>query len=94
VTHEGDGPIDAAFAAVCAITDTPGRIHVLDLHHVAAEGVVRAEAVVDVEGRHYSGKAQEVDIADAAVAAFVAAINQAVAIRSGAVAFPGEVAAL
>ena len=93
VTHDGEGPIDAAFAAVCAITGAPGRIHVLDLHHVAAEGVVRAEAIVDVEGRHFSGKAQEVDIADAAVAAFVAAINQAVAIRSGAANFPGEAAA-
>lgn len=84
VTHEGEGPIDAAFAAVCAIADVPGHIHTLDLHHVAAEGVVRAEAVVEVEGRHYAGKAQETDIADAAVAAFVAAVNQAAAIRAGA----------
>ena len=90
VTHEGEGPIDAAFAAVCAIADVPGRIHTLDLHHLAAEGVVRAEAIVDVDGKHYSGKAQEVDIADAAVAAFVAAVNQAAAIRSGAVSFPNE----
>ncbi len=93
VTHDGEGPIDAAFAAVCAIADVPGLIHTLDLHHVAAEGVVRAEAIVDVEGKHYSGKAQEVDIADAAVAAFVAAINQAAAIRTGTVAFPNEAAA-
>lgn len=93
VTEEGEGPIDAAFMAVCAITGVPGRIHTLDLHHLAAEGVVRAEAIVDVDGKHYSGKAQEVDIADAAVAAFVAAINQAAAIRSGAVNFPNEAAA-
>ncbi|WP_411817953.1 2-isopropylmalate synthase [Hyphococcus sp. DH-69] len=85
VTHEGEGPIDAAFAAVCAITDVPGRIHILDLHHIAAEGIVRAEAVIDVEGHHFSGKSEEVDVADAAVAAFVAAINQAVAIRGGVV---------
>jgi len=82
VTHEGEGPIDAAFAAVCAITDVPGTISVLDLHHVASEGVVRAEAVVEVEGELFSGKAQEVDIADAAVAAFVAAVNQAAAMRA------------
>ncbi|NWG72035.1 MAG: 2-isopropylmalate synthase [Parvularculaceae bacterium] len=81
VTEEGEGPIDAAFAAVCAITGVAGRIAVLDLHHVASEGVVRAEAVVEVDGELFSGKAQEVDIADAAVAAFVAAINQAAAIR-------------
>lgn len=82
VTHEGEGPIDAAFAAVCAITDVPGTISVLDLHHVASEGVVRAEAVVEVDGELFSGKSQEVDIADAAVAAFVAAINQAAAMRA------------
>ncbi len=82
VSHEGEGPIDAAFAAVCAITGVPGVISVLDLHHVASEGVVRAEALVEVEGDLYSGKAKEVDIADAAVAAFVAAVNQAVSLRS------------
>ncbi len=82
VSHEGEGPIDAAFAAVCAITGVPGMISVLDLHHVASEGVVRAEAVVEVEGQRFSGKAKEVDIADAAVAAFIAAINQAVAMRA------------
>lgn len=82
VTHEGEGPIDAAFAAVCAITDVPGVISVLDLHHVASEGVVRAEAVIEVEGELFSGKAEEVDVADAAVAAFVAAVNQAAAMRA------------
>ncbi|MFC2952903.1 2-isopropylmalate synthase [Marinicaulis aureus] len=82
VTHEGIGPIDAAFAAVCAITDVAGRIKTIDLHHEAEEGVVRADAVVTVDGRDYSGKGKEVDIADAAVAAFVAAINQAAAIRA------------
>jgi 2-isopropylmalate synthase len=82
VSLEGEGPIDAAFAAVCAITGVPGTISVLDLHHVATEGLVRAEAVVEVEGQLFSGKAKEVDIADAAVAAFIAAINQAVAVRS------------
>jgi 2-isopropylmalate synthase len=80
VTEEGEGPIDAAFAAVCAITGVSGRISILDLHHVATEGIVRAEAVVDVGGELFSGKAQEVDVADAAVAAFVAAINQAAAL--------------
>ncbi len=82
VSCEGEGPIDAAFAAVCAITGVPGTISVLDLHHVATEGVVRAEAVVEVDGQVFSGKAKEVDIADAAVAAFIAAINQAVAVRT------------
>lgn len=77
LTSEGEGPIDAAFAAVCAITGVPGRISLLDLNHVADEGIVRAKAIVDVGDEQYSGMAEEVDVADAAVAAFVAAINQA-----------------
>ena len=83
VKHKGEGPIDAAFAAVCAIADVPARISILDLHHVASEGVVRAEAIIDVGNEQYSGKAEEVDVADAAVAAFVAAVNQAAALRAG-----------
>jgi 2-isopropylmalate synthase len=79
VAEEGEGPIDAAFAAVCAVTQIDARISVLDLHHLASEGVVRAEATIDVGGRAFSGKAQEADIADAAVGAFVAAVNQALA---------------
>ncbi len=83
VKHKGEGPIDAAFAAVCAIADVPARINILDLHHVASEGVVRAEAIIDVGDEQFSGKAEEVDVADAAVAAFVAAVNQAAALRVG-----------
>ena len=82
VTHEGEGPIDAAFAAVCALTDVPGRIHELDLHHLASEGIVRASAVVEVGEQLFTGKAEAVDIADAAVAAFVIAVNQAVALEA------------
>ncbi len=93
VTHEGVGPIDAAFAAVCAITDVAGRIKVLDLHHESEEGVVRADAVVTVDGRDFAGKGKEVDIADAAVAAFVAAINQAAAINAGLSVIENEAAA-
>jgi 2-isopropylmalate synthase len=77
VIEEGEGPIDAAFTAVCAITGVSGRIAVLDLHHLADEGVVRAEAVVEVSDQRFTGQSTEVDVADAAVAAFVAAINLA-----------------
>ena len=81
VTEEGGGPIDAAFAAVCAIAGVSGRIVSLEMSHSAEVevGPVRAEAVVEIAGRRYAGSASEVDVADAAVAAFVAAVNQAVA---------------
>ncbi|MEO1015778.1 MAG: 2-isopropylmalate synthase [Pseudomonadota bacterium] len=79
VQCEGGGPIDAAFAAVCAIAGVEGRIVSLDLRHDADGDDTRvdAEAIVEVAGRQYAGKAREIDVADAAVAAFVAAVNQA-----------------
>jgi len=81
VQTEGGGPVDAAFAAVCAISGVDGRIVSLDLHHTAdgEDTLVNAEATVAVDGKEYSGRAREVDIADAAVAAFIAAVNQAAA---------------
>ncbi|WP_306253469.1 2-isopropylmalate synthase [Parvularcula sp. IMCC14364] len=82
VISEGEGPIDAAFSAVCAITGVAGRIAVLDLHHIADEGIVRAEAIVAVGEERYTGTAHEVDVADAAVAAFVAAINLAAGVHA------------
>ena len=79
VQTEGGGPVDAAFAAVCAISGVKGRIVSLDLHHTAdgEDTLVNAEATVEVDGKEYSGRAREVDIADAAVSAFIAAVNQA-----------------
>ncbi|HPE30129.1 MAG TPA: 2-isopropylmalate synthase [Parvularculaceae bacterium] len=84
VTEQGGGPIDAAFAAVCAIADVKGRIVSLDLHHLADadEGLVRAEAVIEAGDRRFTGVAREVDVADAAVAAFVVAVNQAAAFEA------------
>lgn len=84
VRCEGGGPVDAAFAAVCAISGIDGRISFLDLNHTAdgEDTLVNAEATVKVGEREYCGHAREVDIADAAVSAFIAAVNQA-ALDSG-----------
>jgi len=78
ITCEGEGPFDAAFYAVCAIAGVEGKILALDIHHVAAveDGVVRAEAVIEIKGKEYRGIVREVDVAHAAVGAFVAAVNQ------------------
>lgn len=88
VTEEGGGPIDAAFSAVCAIAGVEGRIVTLDLHHTAEHevGPVHAQAIIEVGDMRFTGVASEVDVADAAVAAFVVAVNQAVACKSTALA--------
>ncbi len=83
VTCEGEGPFDAAFNAVCAIAGVEGRILTLDIHHVAGaeEGIVRAETLVEIGDQEYLGTVREIDVAHAAVGAFVVAANQAVASR-------------
>ncbi|MEM9705699.1 MAG: 2-isopropylmalate synthase [Pseudomonadota bacterium] len=81
VTCEGEGPFDAAFNAVCAITGFEGRILTLDIKHAAdsENGIVRAESLVELNGQEYLGTIREVDVAHAAVGAFVVAVNQAIA---------------
>ncbi|MEZ5983699.1 MAG: hypothetical protein R3C54_15475 [Parvularculaceae bacterium] len=43
---------------------------------------MRAEAVIEAGDRRFTGVAREVDVADAAVAAFVVAVNQAAAFEA------------
>lgn len=80
ITCEGEGPFDAAFNAVCAIAGIEGRIKTLDIHHIAdvEDGVVRAEALIEVGANEFLGTIREIDVAHAAVGAFVVAVNQAV----------------
>lgn len=82
VSHEGEGPLDAAFAAVCAISGVNGRIVSLDIKHNADadDGIVTANAMIEVGHVQYAGVARAVDVADAAVGAFVVAVNQAAAL--------------
>ena len=89
VTCEGEGPFDAAFNAVCAIAGVQqGEILTLDTHHIAAvdDGIVRAETQVEIGGTEYVGAVRGADVAYAAVGAFVAAVNQAIAQRAAKVA--------
>ena len=88
VTCEGEGPFDAAFNAVCAIAGMTGRIKTLDIHHIAdrEDGIVRAEALIDIGGEEYLGTIRERDVAYAAVGAFVVAVNQAAKLQDAKVA--------
>jgi len=79
VIGEGNGPFDAAFHAVCAIADVTGHIRTLDIHHIAdgEDRNVRAESAITIDGEDYQGSIREVDVAYAAVGAFVVAVNAA-----------------
>jgi 2-isopropylmalate synthase len=77
VIGEGQGPFDAAFHAVCAIADVAGQIRTLDIHHIAdgQDRNVRAESVIVIDGNDHEGSIREIDVAYAAVGAFVVAVN-------------------
>jgi len=89
VTCEGEGPFDAAFNAVCAIAGVrQGHILTLDTQHSVDldDGIVRAETRVEIEGVEYVGTIRGADVANAAVGAFVAAVNQALTQKAAKVA--------
>ena len=73
------------FNAVCAIAGVrQGHIITLDTNHSIHmdDGVVRAEALVEIDGVEYLGSIRGEDVANAAVGAFVAAVNQALTQKS------------
>lgn len=89
VTCEGEGPFDAAFNAVCAIAGVR-RGHILTLntsHSIHTDdGIVKAEALVEIDSVEFLGTIRGADVANAAVGAFVAAVNQALTQKSSKVA--------
>ncbi|MBL8810857.1 MAG: 2-isopropylmalate synthase [Planctomycetaceae bacterium] len=75
----GDGPIDAVFKAMERIMELSARLEEFDVRSVSegkdAQGEVRV--TINVNGRHYQGKAVSTDIIDAAAHAYLKALNKA-----------------
>jgi 2-isopropylmalate synthase len=75
----GDGPIDAVFRAMERIMELSARLEDFNVRSVSegkdALGEVRT--TINVNGRHYSGKAVSTDIIEAAAKAYLQALNKA-----------------
>ncbi len=75
----GDGPIDAVFKAMERIMELSARLEEFDVRSVSegkdAQGEVRV--TINVNGRHYQGKAVSTDIIDGAAHAYLKALNKA-----------------
>lgn len=75
----GDGPIDAVFKAMERVIELSARLEEFDVRSVSegkdAQGEVRV--TINVNGRHYQGKAVSTDIIDAAAHAYLKALNKA-----------------
>lgn len=85
------GALDAAYAAISHIMDTPARVADIDMQYVAADPAdpapdgqgadVLVELNAEVDGEIFAGRARARDIIPACVGAYVDALNNALAIR-------------
>ena len=82
-TSTGDGPVDAAFRAVERIVGVTGRLEDFSIRAATPgkDALGEAHIVVDFEGRSYTGTGASTDIIEAAVQAYVNAVNKYVALR-------------
>ncbi len=77
-TAQGDGPVDAAFKAVEAITGINAQLRKFEVHSVTSGEDAQGEAVVYVDHnqRSYRGASVTTDIVESATRAFLDVINR------------------
>jgi len=83
-TGTGDGPVDAACAAIERIVGVTGKLE--DFHIRAAtpgkDALGEAHVVVSFDGRNFTGTGASTDIIEAAVQAYLNALNKYIALRA------------
>jgi 2-isopropylmalate synthase len=74
----GDGPVDAAFKAMEAITGVTVQLRKFEVHSVTQGEDAQGEAVVDVEhgGRRYRGSSLTTNIVESGARAFLEVLNR------------------
>ncbi len=82
-TCEGDGPLAAAFAAVNALVVDEVVLEDLEIHAATPgrDAVGEVSLRVQVHGKSFTGRAASTDIVDAAVRAYLNALNKAMQVR-------------
>ena len=81
---KGDGPVDAAFKAVEAVTGIDVKLRKFEVRSVSMGEDAQGEAVVTVEhnGRAYRGTSITTDIVESAVRAFLEVVNRIESMRA------------
>jgi 2-isopropylmalate synthase len=76
----GDGPVDAVFAAIDAITGIKGRLQDYALRAATSgkDAVGEVSVKIDFDGRIVSGKGSSTDVIEASARAYVNALNRLV----------------
>jgi 2-isopropylmalate synthase len=77
-TATGDGPVDAAFKAIEAITGINAQLRKFELHSVSSGEDAQGEAVVYVDHnqRSYRGASVSTDIVESSARAFLEVMNR------------------
>jgi len=81
----GDGPVDAAYRAIDAITGIPGRLKEYSIRAVTGGKDALGEVMVTIEanGRTVVGRGTSTDVIEASVRAYINAINKVIYRRKG-----------
>ena len=84
-TAIGDGPVDAACKAVERIAGVSGRLEQFNIRATTPGKDALGEAYVTVrfEGKDYKGNGASTDIIEAAVSAYLNAMNKYIALKEG-----------
>ena len=82
-TTTGDGMVDAAFNAVDHITGVSGKLKEFFIRAATPgrDALGEAHVVVDFDGKEYSGAGANTDIVEAAVEAYVSAVNKHIVLK-------------
>ena len=80
----GDGPVDAVYKAIDAITGVPGILRDYSIHAITRgqDAIGEASVLVDFDGRTVTGKGASTDIIEASAKAYLSAVNKIVLTQS------------
>jgi 2-isopropylmalate synthase len=80
----GDGPVDAVYKVIDAITGIPGILRDYSLRAITRgkDAIGEASVIVDFDGRTVTGKGASTDIIESSAKAYLSAVNKVVMAKS------------
>lgn len=79
-SSSGDGPVDAVYKAIDAITHTPGVLRDYSIHAITRgkDAIGETSILVDFDGKVVTGKGASTDIIESSAKAYLSAVNKVV----------------
>lgn len=79
-TSAGDGPVDAVYKAIDAITGVPGVLRDYSIHAITRgkDAIGETSIMVDFNGKMVTGKGASTDIIESSAKAYLGAVNKVV----------------